>query len=72
MMNPFQMLQMFRNSKNPMATIKQMAGNNPQIQNLIGNLEGKNPQELQQYARNLAQSKGIDLKQFMSQYGINI
>lgn len=72
MMNPFQMLNMFRNSKNPMATVKQMVGNNPQMQGLITNLQGKNPKELEQYARNLAQSKGVDLKQFMGQYGINI
>lgn len=72
MMNPFQMLQMFKNSNNPMAVVKQIANNNPQMQGLISNIEGKNPKELEQYARNLAQSKGIDLRQFMNQYGINI
>ena len=51
---------------------KQIANNNPQMQGLISNIEGKNPKELEQYARNLAQSKGIDLRQFMNQYGINI
>jgi hypothetical protein len=70
--NPFQMLNMFKNTNNPMSLVKQLAGNNPQIQGLINNLQGKNPKELEQYARNLAQSKGIDLKQFMGQYGINI
>lgn len=72
MMNPFQMLQMFKNSNNPMAVVKQIANNNPQMQGLISNIEGKNPKELEQYARNLAQSKGVDLRQFMGQYGINI
>lgn len=72
MMNPFQMLQMFKNTSNPMAVVKQIANNNPQMQGLISNIEGKNPKELEQYARNLAQSKGIDLRQFMNQYGINI
>lgn len=72
MMNPFQMLQMFKNTNNPMAVVKQIANNNPQMQGLINNIEGKNPKELEQYARNLAQSKGIDLRQFMGQYGINI
>lgn len=70
--NPFQMLNMFKNTNNPMNLVRQLAGNNPQIQGLINNLQGKNPKELEQYARNLAQSKGIDLKQFMGQYGINI
>lgn len=72
MMNPFQMLQMFKNTNNPMAVVKQIANNNPQMQGLISNIEGKNPKELEQYARNLAQSKGVDLRQFMNQYGINI
>jgi hypothetical protein len=72
MNNPFQMLNMFKNTNNPMNLVRQIAGNNPQMQGLINNLQGKNPQELEQYARNLAQSKGVDLKQFMGQYGINI
>jgi len=71
-MNPFQLLQMMRNSRNPLAVVKQMAGNNPQMQELINNLQGKNPKELEQYARNVAQSKGIDLKQYLGQFGLNI
>lgn len=70
--NPFQMLNMFKNTNNPMNLVRQIAGNNPQMQGLINNLQGKNPQELEQYARNLAQSKGIDLKQYLGQYGVNI
>lgn len=70
--NPFQMLNMFKNTNNPMNLVRQIAGNNPQMQGLINNLQGKNPKELEQYARNLAQSKGIDLKQYLGQYGINI
>lgn len=34
MMNPFQMLQMFKNTNNPMAVVKQIANNNPQMQGL--------------------------------------
>lgn len=72
MMNPFQMLQMFKNSNNPMAVVRQMANKNPQMQQLLNNIQNKTPQELEQYARNLAQSKGIDLKQYLGQYGLFI
>ncbi len=72
MMNPFQMLQMFRNSNNPMAVVRQMASKNPQMQQLLNNIQNKSPMELEQYARNLAQSKGIDLKQYLGQYGLFI
>ena len=71
-MNPFQLLQMFKNTKNPMDMVQQMAGNNPQLQQLLNNLQGKTPKELEQYARNVAQSKGIDLGQFLNQYGIRL
>lgn len=71
-MNPFQLLQMFKNTKNPMAMVQTLAGNNPQMQQLISNLQGKTPKELEQYARNVAQSKGIDLEQFLNQYGIRL
>lgn len=71
-MNPFQLLQMFRNTNNPMAMVKQMASGNPQMQQLIGNLQGKNTKELEQYARNLAQSKGVDLGQFLGNFGIRL
>ena len=72
MMNPFQMLQMFRGAKNPMAVVRQMANGNPQMQQLLNSIQNKTPQELEQYARNVAQSKNIDLKQYLGQFGLNI
>jgi hypothetical protein len=45
---------------------------NPQAKQLYESLKGKNEAELKQYAMNVAQSKGVDLTQFMSQYGITI
>ena len=71
-MNPFQLFQMFKNTSNPYALVQSLAGNNPQIQQILNNLQGKNPQELEQYARNVAQSKGIDLNQFLGQFGIRL
>ena len=33
--------------------------------------QGKNPQQLQQMAANLAKEKGVNLQEFMKQMGIN-
>ena len=71
-MNPFQLLQAMRMASNPMAVVQQIANNNPQMQEFIKNIQGKSPLELEQYARNLAQSKGINLNQFLNQYGISV
>lgn len=72
MNNPMQLFQMFKNSSNPMMLVSNMAKNNPQLQNLMNNLQGKDTKQLEEYAKNLAQSRGIDLKQFLSQFGVNI
>ena len=52
--------------------INQIMAKNPQAKQLYESLKGKTPAELRQYAENVAQGKGIDLKQFMSGYGINL
>lgn len=59
---------------NPMMQmfIQNMISKNPQAKQLYENLKGKSTEELKQYAMNVAQSKGVDLTQFMSQYGITI
>lgn len=59
---------------NPMMKmfIQNTINRNPQARQLYESLKGKNEAELKQYAMNVAQSKGVDLTQFMSQYGIQI
>lgn len=59
---------------NPMIKmfIQNTISRNPQAKQLYDSLKGKNEAELKQYAMNVAQSKGVDLTQFMSQYGIHI
>lgn len=52
--------------------INQTISKNPQAKQLYDSLKGKSTEELKQYAMNVAQSKGVDLTQFMSQYGIKI
>lgn len=59
---------------NPMMQmfIQNTISRNPQAKQLYDSLKGKSNEELKQYAINVAQSKGVDLTQFMSQYGIKI
>lgn len=52
--------------------IQNTISKNPQAKQLYESLKGKSAEELKQYAMNVAQSKGVDLTQFMSQYGITI
>lgn len=71
-MNPMQLLQMIKTASNPMAMVQQLAQNNPQLQQLMTNIQGKTPIELEQYARNLAQSKGVDINKLLNQYGLSV
>lgn len=80
MFNPMQMLQnnpimqmmgMLQNSKNPMAVMQKLAGQNLQLQQVMNITQGKTPQQMQQMAENLAKEKGVNLQEFMKQMGIN-
>lgn len=57
---------------NPMQIISQMAGNNPQMQQGMQLINGKSPAELEQYARNMAQSQGRDINQILNSLGIEL
>ena len=64
------MIQILKMSQNPMVEMQRMFSNTPvwgQYQQLT---QGKNEQELEQVARNLAQTKGIDINQYRSQFGL--
>jgi hypothetical protein len=52
--------------------INQIINSNPEAKQLYETLKGKSPVELKQYAQNVAQSKGMDLNQFLGQMGINV
>ena len=70
--NPImQMMGMLQNSKNPMAVMQKLAGQNPKLQQVMGMTQGKTPQQMQQMAENLAKEKGVNLQEFMKQMGIN-
>ena len=58
---------------NPMQMkINQIINSNPQAKQFYETMKGKSPAELKQYAQNLAQSKGINLNEFLSQYGLSV
>jgi hypothetical protein len=58
---------------NPMQMkINQIINSNPQAKQFYETMKGKTPAELKQYAQNLAQSKGINLNEFLSQYGLSV
>lgn len=72
MLNPMQLLNQFKQAQNPFSFMQQVTRSNPQMQKVIQNLQGKSPQELEQYARNMAKTSNINLSQFMNQFGISV
>ena len=49
--------------------INKIMSRNPQARDLYNSLKGKSNEELKQYAENVAKDKGVDLKNFLGQYG---
>jgi DNA-binding FadR family transcriptional regulator len=70
--NPLQLIGLLQNSNNPMGVLQQLLGNNPQYRQIMQMIQGKSPQEIEQYVRNLYQSQGQDINQVASQFGLNI
>ena len=70
--NPLLMLvQAVNSGQNPMALMQQMARQNPQIAQAVQLMQGKNPQQLQMMAQNMAKERGIDINEMIRQLGIN-
>lgn len=78
MQNPFQTMQMLSNpqgflSKQLQDKMNQMMKQNPQAyQKAMEMTNGKSESDMRQTAMNLARERGIDLKQFASNFGINL
>ena len=71
--NPMQLMGMMQNSGNPMVLMQNMLGNNPVFQQVMRMTQGKNPAEIQQIVRNIANQQGMNeqqLNQFISQFGL--
>ena len=52
--------------------INQIINSNPDAKMFYENFKGKSEQELKEYAQNVANGRGIDLKEFLSNQGIRI
>jgi hypothetical protein len=70
MNNPMQLFQMLRGAQNPMQMMMSMFGSNPQFNQIMQIVQGKSPQELEQYVRNAYQSNGQDINQVLKQFGL--
>lgn len=71
-MNPFQIIGMLQKAQNPMALFNQLGANNPQIKRVIEITNGKSPQELEQYVKNVAQTQGVDLNILAQKMGLQL
>ena len=69
-MNIFQMYQLLQQGNNPFSLMRQLANGDTEKLNFINNLEKQNPQQWEQIAKNLAQSKGANLNQIFNSIGI--
>jgi hypothetical protein len=49
--------------------MNQILARNPEARQLYESLKCKSPDELRQYAENVAKGKGVDLPNFLGQYG---
>lgn len=73
MNNPVNMiLSQMQRGINPTAILQIMSRDNPQVAQVLKITHGKSPDELRQYAQNLAKERGIDLDDFMRSMGISI
>lgn len=71
MNNPMmQILNIARGGGNPIPIMQQMAGGNSQIAQAMQIINGKNPQQLQQTAMNMARERGIDIAEMISAIGL--
>lgn len=73
MNNPLMMLMgLMRSGGNPMMMLQQMAGRDPQVAQFMRMLNGKNTQQLQQMAENVAKEKGVSINDVARQLGLNL
>lgn len=69
-MNPMQLMNAFRNAKNPQALLQQVMQNNPQLQQVMTQLQNSVGGSMtpEQMARQLAKQNGISDEQLMQMY----
>lgn len=72
MFNLMSLIQMGQRGQNPMGMLQQMAGSNPQINQAMQMLSGKNGQQLKQMAENMAKERGTPLEQIARNMGLRL
>ena len=65
-------LQAARMGRNPNQLIMQMAQQDPRIKQVVEMMRGKNPDQLQRIAENMAKERGMTLDDVARQLGIQI
>lgn len=63
---------LIKNGGNPMELLNSFASQNPQAKQMMGNLQGKSPNEMRAYAENMAKSYGTDLETVARQLGLTL
>ena len=58
-----------KNGGNPVQMLQQMAGQDPQVQQVMRMIQGKNPQQLRQMAENMARERGTNVEAVIKQLG---
>lgn len=72
MMNPMQLIQMFRGGGNPMQLLTQMSRSNPMIGQALRMTNGKTPNEMRNMAQEMARQQGVDLNQLADSMGLKL
>lgn len=73
MNNPvLKLVNVMRNGGNVMDALQGMAGNNPMAANVMKMINGKNPQQIEQIARNACKERGISPESVAQQLGLNL
>lgn len=65
-------LQAMRMGRNPNQMIMQMAQQDPRIKQVVEMMRGKNPNQLQRIAENMAKERGMTVEDVARQLGIQI
>ena len=76
--NPMQLIQMIKGGQNPqqlmLGILQNQMGNTPMGQNLLGMVRNGQTNQIEQFARNLYQSRGMDFEKefnaFRQQFGL--
>lgn len=71
--NPLmQIMAAARSGGNPEAIMQQLARSDPRMAQAVQMMQGKNQQQLQQMAINVAKERGINIKDVAQSLGINL